>query len=190
MKPLSAQELAVWEALDEEPSINMLRSRFDRQADEAIAKFCEAGWCDSVCEPPAGRRRVLVFEPHSDDAALSVGGTMWLHRNEIEFTLVTLGSRSNYTSYWFLKRDFFDVEQITKLRNAEAAAFMRKLGGKHIALDFREAPLRYNETNWSLDFFQKHHDAVAAFTNHSSTDADIKLWKEAVKEVLCDTSID
>jgi LmbE family N-acetylglucosaminyl deacetylase len=180
----------VWDALDEKPSINTLRSRFDRQADEVVAKFCDAGWCDSVCEPPAGRRCVLVFEPHSDDAALSVGGTMWLHRNDIEFTLVTLGSRSNYTSYWFLKRDYFDVEQITKIRNAEDAIFMHQLGGKHIALDFLEATLRYNDTNWSLDFFQKHHVAVAAFNNHSSTNAELELWKEAVKKILEDTNAD
>jgi len=109
---------------------------------------------------------------------------MWLRRNEIEFTLVTLGSRSNYTSYWFLERDFFDVDQITALRNAEAVAFMRQLGGKHRALGFREATLRYNETNWSLDFFQKHKVAVAAFTNHRYIDAELDVLKKAVKEVL------
>src|SRR5690348_3316372 len=31
---------------------------------------------------PANRPRVLVIEPHADDAVLSVGGTMWLRRHE------------------------------------------------------------------------------------------------------------
>jgi LmbE family N-acetylglucosaminyl deacetylase len=190
MKSLSTQELAIWKALDENPFTNVLRSRFGSQVDKTIAEFCETGLCDSVSEPPQGRRRVLVFEPHSDDAVLSVGGTMWLRRNEIEFILVTFASRSNFTSYWFLERDFFDVEQITALRNAEATTFMRLLGGKHIALGYQDAPLRYNDANWSLDYFRKHRVAVATFDNHRSTDTELDIWKQAVKKVLRDNDAD
>ena len=189
-KLLSTQELMIWEALDNNPSMDALRSRFGIQVDKTITEFCEIGLCDSVGQPPKNRRRVLVFEPHSDDAALSVGGTMWLRRNEIEFILVTIASRSNFTSYWFLERDFFDVEQITALRNAEATTLMRLLGGKHIALGYQDAPLRYNDANWSLDYFRKHHIAVAAFDNHRSTDIELDIWKEAIKKVLHDNFVD
>lgn len=190
LKQLSAQELAVWKALDEDSSINTLCSRFNYQIDKIIAKFCESGLCDIVPEFPAKRHRIIVFEPHSDDAALSIGGTMWLRRNEVEFTLVTLGSRSNYTSYWFLDRDFFDIEQITNLRNAEASTFMRLLGGKHIAIGYKEATLRYHDANWSLDYFRKHRVAIAAFNNHRSTDIELNAWKKAVREILHDTNAD
>jgi LmbE family N-acetylglucosaminyl deacetylase len=190
MKQLSVQELAVWKALDEDSSMNALCSRLNHQVDEIIAEFCEIGLCDIVPEYPTERHRIIVFEPHSDDAILSVGGTMWLRRNEVEFTLVTLGSRSNYTSYWFLDRDFFDIEQITNLRNAEASLFMRLLGGKHIAIGYKEATLRYHDANWSLDYFRKHRIAVAAFNNHRSSDIELNAWKKAVKEILHETKAD
>jgi LmbE family N-acetylglucosaminyl deacetylase len=190
MRSLSDQEVAVWQALEVNPTIEALRSHFGHEVDEIIAQFGKIGVCDSIPEPPTGRRQVIVFEPHSDDAALSVGGTMWRRRNEIEFTLVTLGSRSNFTSYWFLDRDFFDVEQITELRNAEALTLMRLLGGKHVALGYQEASLRYNDTNWSLDYFRQNRIAVAAFNNHRSTDAELINWKEGIKKLLRDTDAD
>lgn len=190
MKQLSVQELAVWKALDEDSSINALCSRLNYQADETITEFSESGLCDIVPKFPTERHRIIVFEPHSDDATLSIGGTMWLRRNEVEFTLVTLGSRSNYTSYWFLDRDFFDIEQITNLRNAEASAFMRLLGGKHIAIGYNEATLRYHDANWSLDYFREHRVAVAAFNNHRSTDIELNAWKKAVREILHDSNAD
>lgn len=190
MRQLSDQEVAVWQALDVNPTMDALRSRFGHEADEIIAEFGKSGVCDNVSEFPTGRRRVIIFEPHSDDAALSVGGTIWRRRNEIEFTLVTLGSRSNFTSYWFLDRDFFNVEQVTELRNAEAITLMRLLGGKHIALGYQEASLRYNDANWSLDYFRQHRIAVAAFNNRHSTDTELANWKEGIKKVLRDTEAD
>src|SRR5262245_33356096 len=110
---LSAAELAVWSLLDGAPSVDDLRSRCPEEADRALRRFAKLGLCEiAPTSYPEGRRRVLVFEPHNDDAVLSVGGTMWLRRYDCEFIIVTVGSRSNFTSYYYLDRDYFSVDQI------------------------------------------------------------------------------
>jgi LmbE family N-acetylglucosaminyl deacetylase len=148
---LSPSESAAWAALDADLSMSELRQRFPAQADATIARFVDLGICELAhsCDR-SGRRRVLVFEPHSDDAALSVGGTMWMRRRECEFVVVTIASRSNCTSYYHLDREFFNVDEVSSLRRAESTLFARLLCGQHRALDQSDAPLRYHPGNWSL----------------------------------------
>src|SRR5689334_5551443 len=90
---LSANETAVWEALGSEPTLDNLRARFP-YLEKALKRFLDIGVCELVPEQfPTKRRRVVVLEPHSDDAILSAGATMWLRRNDCEFTIITIGSR-------------------------------------------------------------------------------------------------
>lgn len=183
---LSVNEAAIWAALECEPKIDDLRSRFP-DLDQVLQRFVELGLCERApTDFPTGRRRILVFEPHSDDAALSVGGTMWLRRHECEFTIVTIGSRSNFTSYYYLDRDYFNVEKISTLRKAEGALFARLLGGQHCALEQSEAALRYKRGDWSLAWFRRHGLSILAFVSHHSGVAELSTWVEAVRSALQD----
>ena len=181
---LDPAERACWEALDGEASIERLRARLP-EADRALRRFLDLGLV-ALVEPafPAGRRRVVVFEPHVDDAVLSVGGTMWARRHECEFLLVTVAGRSNFTSYYYLDREYFDVARVSALRHAEADLFMRSLGGRHLALAETEAPLRYHDGNWTLAWFRRHRASVSAFIAHRSGPEELDAWTRAVEGVL------
>jgi LmbE family N-acetylglucosaminyl deacetylase len=182
---LSADEMAVWEALDGDVSVDTLRARFPVTIDPVLRRFAELEICEIVpTDYPKSRRRVLIFEPHADDAVLSVGGTMWLRRYECEFTIVTIASRSNFTSYYDLDRDYFDVDQVSTLRSAEGALVARLLGGRHRALDQPEATLRYQGGNWSLDWYRRHKISVSAFIAHHSGSAELQAWAEAIHDAL------
>jgi len=149
-----------------------------------------AGTCDLASRPRAGRRRVVVIEPHIDDAALSVGGTMWQLRDQCEFTVVTLGSRSNFTSYFDLDRPYFDVARVSALRKAEAELFARLTCGQHVALGYPEATLRYRDADWTLEWYRRHRYSVAAFIGHRSGDAELRRWTDAVRTALRDLRAD
>ena len=185
---LSAAESAVWAALDGEPTVDELRARFSNGADSILQRFTEFGLCEiAATDFRKDRHQVLVFEPHSDDAVLSVGGTMWLRRQECEFILITIGSRSNFTSYYDLDRDYFDVDRISSLRDAEGTLFARVLGGQYRALKLREAALRYHDGNWSLDWFRQNRFSVSAFISHRSGPAELRDWIAAIRTALIDS---
>lgn len=182
---LSAAEVNVWTALDDARSVDELRTRFPKDVDQALRRFIELGLCDiAQTDYSVGRRRVLVFEPHSDDAVLSIGGTMWLRRHECEFTIITIGSRSNFTSYYYLDRNYFNVDQISSLRNAEGELFARLLGGQHRALYQSEAALRYHDGDWSLDWYRRHKVSISAFIAHHSGPVELEKWIKAIRDAL------
>ncbi len=181
---LTGDDLRTWEALETETSLEDVRARVGAGADAAVARLLELRVLDEFRTLPAGRRKVVVIEPHSDDAALSVGGTMWQRRNQVEFTLVTVASRSNFTSYFLTERDFFEVDEVTRIRNQEGAAFMRQLGGRHLALGENEATLRYRDGDWPLDFYRSHRVSVSAFNNRHALESDLERWRAAIRPVL------
>lgn len=156
----------------------------DRLVSASVCEYVEREFRDA-------RRRVLVVEPHADDAILSVGNTMWLRRHECEFTIATLASRSNFTSYYYLDRDFFSVEKITQLRNAESVLVARMLGGHHIPVGLTDAALRYHDGDWSLEFFRQNRGAISAATGRSSIEfSELSRWKQKIRELLVNTRFD
>src|SRR6478736_5671512 len=78
---LEAGDRALWNHIDGVATIGQLRG-VAADADVRLERLATLGVCDLV-EPrfPANRRRVLVIEPHMDDAVLSVGGEMWARRH-------------------------------------------------------------------------------------------------------------
>jgi LmbE family N-acetylglucosaminyl deacetylase len=178
--PLSDSEKAIWEAVDGKTSIADLRNRF-AAVDTVLDRFASLGACElPPVGFPSGRRRILVVEPHMDDAALSVGGTMSLRRNECEFTVLSLAGVSNFTSYYEAGRDFFDIAEVTALRKAESALFLKHVGANHLTLDLLEAPLRYRNARWTLDWFHQHRDAMWALVARSPGSGELEEWAGAL----------
>jgi LmbE family N-acetylglucosaminyl deacetylase len=182
---LEGDEPAVWDALDGAATLDALRARFGPAADAAVRRFVTAGLCELVpTRLPAGRRRVLVIEPHMDDAVLSVGGVLWQRREECEFVVLSLAGRSNFSSYGYLDRAYFDPDEITRLRLAESTLFVRRLGGRHLALALPEAPQRYRPGDWPLDWYRRHRASISAFIAHRSPDRELAEWTAAVRDAL------
>jgi LmbE family N-acetylglucosaminyl deacetylase len=188
---LEAAEREVWCALDGAATVADLERRFPAAAGPALRRFVDAGLCLPV-EPefPAGRRRIAVFEPHMDDAVLSLGGTLWRRRHECEFTIVTVAGVSNFTSYYYLDHDYFDVRQVSDLRCAESAVLARAVGGRHVALDRLEAPLRFRDGNWTPDWFHRHHASISAFIGRAAGPAEIRDWAEALRASIANLGAD
>jgi LmbE family N-acetylglucosaminyl deacetylase len=182
---LDAQELAIWQALDGQASVAELRTRFGEAAERSIARFVERGLCELVpASHPIGRRRIVIVEPHMDDAVLSLGGTMWLRRGKCEFIVLTMAGRSNFTRYHFLDCDYFDVDEISALRRAESEYVLRLLGGRHLVLDLQEAPLRYQGGNWRLDWFRRHQRSIGTFLYYPSDTLELAAWTAALADGL------
>lgn len=182
---LDAKEQEVWKALDGTARVQDLVARYPASAEPALRRFLELGACLLVeGRFPEGRRRILLIEPHMDDGVLSVGGVLWQRRAECEFTIVTLAGRSNFTSYSYLDRDYFDVDEVSALRQAESALLARAVGGHHVALDLPEAPLRYRPGRWSIEWFRAHRASVSAFIDHTSGPEELLAWTEALRQVL------
>jgi LmbE family N-acetylglucosaminyl deacetylase len=189
---LSRLEADVWNALEQCPSLEELRRRFSEKAtDDVVRRFRGLGVCElAESHYPTGRRRVLVVEPHSDDAVLSIGGTLWARRHECEFVVATVCSRSNFTSYYMLGRDYFDVDAISSLRAAEAELFVRLIGGQYRALGRSDAPLRYHHGNWSLDWFRRHNSSVGVFISRQASEEELSDWVEVIRDLILNENAD
>ena len=186
---LSDLECEIWEAIARPTSLADLRKQFSGRADLAIQEFLRLNLCElgeSVF--PASRRQVLVIEPHADDAALSVGGAMWLCRHECAFTLATMASRTNYTSYYNLGRDFLNVQQVMSIRRRESELFVRILGGQHLDVGLTDAVLRYRDADWSVDFFNQHRTSISVATSRRPDLEERNRWTQSVRKLLDESS--
>lgn len=182
-----AIEAELWEKIDGVVTIGQLRGQFPDVSGQ-IQKFWNLGIAEvAQSQFAADRKRILVIEPHMDDAVLSVGGLMWLRRNECEFAVLSVVGVSNFTSYYRIDREYFDVNTVTNLRRAESELVMRMLGGKHCVLDQHDGPLRYQPGNWTLDWYGKNRRSIAAFVNHSSTEPEVDALVESLIPVFSST---
>jgi len=119
-----------------------------------------------------------------DDAVLSVGGAMWCQREACEFIVASVAGRTNYTRCYSLDRDYFDVDVVSALRRAESEHFARLIGGRHVALCGTEAPLRYREAPWTLDWFRAHRESVYAFVHHCSPLPEHQTWAREIAKAI------
>lgn len=184
---LDERDAELWNEIDGAVSVGQLSAKFP-DVHERIQKFHQLGVMEvAPSEPKKNRRRILIVEPHMDDAILSVGGLMWLRREECDFTVLSVVGYSNFTSYYRIDREYFDVETVTTLRRAESETVMRVLGGKHRVLDRHDAPLRYQPGNWTRAWYVKHRRSIAASINHSSIDAEVEALTESLISVFSST---
>jgi LmbE family N-acetylglucosaminyl deacetylase len=182
---LDEEQQAVWNAIDGVACTGDLRTRFRASVDAILRRFVELRVCVLLTARfPPNRRRIVVFEPHMDDATFSVGGTMWLRRNECEFTLVTVTGVSNSTSYQGRNQEYFDIKTISGLRQAESALVARLLGGRHLTLNVVEASLRYCRSQWTLDWYERHRQSINAFREHCAGSLELEEWTAAIAEAI------
>ena len=149
-----------------------------------MSEFIGAEYCEPVeASFSAARRRVLVIEPHADDAILSVDGTMWLQQHECTFVVATVASRSNWSRFRGL-----DVAATTELRRRESELAARMLGGEHISVGMTEAALRfqmrYPDSEWTDEFYRRHGGAIQASIVRIADDAERARWIEAMRQLL------
>lgn len=187
---MDGNEVALWNRIDGAASVGELED-ICPEAREILGRWREAEIVEiAAAEFPAGRRKVLVIEPHMDDAILSVGGIMWDRRKTHEFVVASLVGFSNFTSYHRIDRDYFDVATVTALRCDESSLIMRLLGGRHLALDCHDAPLRYQPGNWSLDWFRKNRRSIAAFINQAPVADEVSHWAVELGRLIRETEAD
>lgn len=187
---LTPSEQSLWIAMEKETTVEELERGLGARAGEDMRRLLALGVAEVLTPAPAGkRRRVMVLEPHMDDVALSVGGIMLQRRAECEFLLVTVATQSVATSYRGIERDFFDRETISNLRKAESDIVARMVWGRHIPLDLMEATLRYNPQPWTLEWFQRHEQAVWAYLVHGAADgggSELELWTNTIAKAIDD----
>jgi len=191
---LTPAEQKLWNAIEKEATVAELDAQLGPSAGEDIRRIEALNVARVLTAAPSGkRRRVMVIEPHMDDAALSVGGLMLQRRAECEFLLVTVATQSVATSYRGIDRDFFDMPTISNLRKAESEIVARTVWGRHIPLGLVEATLRYYPQKWTLDWFQRHEQAVWAYLDHAAAaggGSELELWTSTIANAIEDLQPD
>jgi len=186
----STLETAVWSILENPTVVSELISVNPEYLD-VLANFHDSEIIELVeVEFPAARKKILVVEPHADDAALSVGGTMWQMRHEVEFTVLTVANRSNFTSYYNLYRSYFNIEEVSALRREESKLFCRMVGGHHRELGLTDAVLRYSDKQWDLSFFKEHRTSIAVATSRLAPLPERLTWKAKLEEYVKSAKFD
>jgi LmbE family N-acetylglucosaminyl deacetylase len=184
---LNDAEQNLWNVLENESSVGSLRASLGDSAQEGIRRLLALEVAEVIAPAPVGkRRRIMVIEPHMDDAVLSVGGLMLQRRNECEFLIVTIATRSVATSYRDLDREFFDIETVSGIRKAESGIVARMLGGRHIPLGLADATLRYHPQNWTLEWFRRHKPAVYMCLQHAPGPDELELWTSTLAKAIDD----
>lgn len=186
-RQLSELESRFWDLMQRPVSVNEARVACGETADAIIGEFLGNQYCEML-EPafPGGRRRVLVIEPHADDAVLSSGGTLWLRRLECAFTIATMASRSNHTRYQDAGCDYFDIDEVTELRRRESALFAAMLGGDSVSVGMTDAALRYRDANWTPDFYLRHRMSIRSRTARIADQRERQRWANAIRQLLTD----
>jgi LmbE family N-acetylglucosaminyl deacetylase len=183
--PLSEDDKALWRDLEEAGGAGIVPNRERRGMGEARHRLLDLQVCDLI---PAGfakgRKRVVVIETHMDDAALSVGGAMWLQRHSCEFVMVTVVGRTNYTMCYALDREYFDANVVSAVRAAESGHCARLVGGRHVFLQGNEAPLRYRDAPWTLAWFRRHRGSVGAFVHESARSDEGQVWSRDIAAAI------
>jgi len=191
-RELSANEADIWSAIQNPVSLSDLCEQFpEHVVNDVIADFWRSELCEWVEQDfSALRRRVLVIEPHADDAVLSVGGVMWQRRHECHYVVATMASRSNFTSYFTLVRDYFKVDRVMDIRRKESALFTQMIGGTYLEGGLTDIVLRYHDADWTLDYYKSHRMSISIATSRAATEDECKRWMATVCRLVAQTPSD
>jgi LmbE family N-acetylglucosaminyl deacetylase len=181
---LSTPEIDLWNLMQRPVTVREAAQRCGPGAELLIRGFLRDKLCVLIeASFPAGRRRVLVIEPHGDDAVLSVGGTMWLRRHECAFVIATMASRTNHSRYRELHGNP-DIHTVSEIRRRESDLAAMMLGGSHISVGMTDAPLRYRDTEWAPDFYRRHRMIISASISRIADEPELRRWIAAVQALV------
>jgi LmbE family N-acetylglucosaminyl deacetylase len=182
---LSPEEALLYGSIDGRRSVAELE-RMHPGAGDTLRKWREAQIIEllpAITSP--ARPRLVVIEPHMDDAVLSAGGRLLHRRGQCRTTILSAVKWSNHTSYLNLKRDFLNVREVTQLRLEESALVARLLGAEFRCLNWTEAPLRlWPAERWSLATVEKFRQIPRAFTGLFPNPKEVSLLAEQLLQVL------
>ena len=183
-RQLSAAEVQLWHLMQRSVSVQDALQSCGPGADLLIRSFVRERVCELV-EPsfPANRGRVLIIEPHADDAVLSLGGTLWLRRHECAFVVATMASRTNHTRYRDLGGEH-DIDTVMAIRRGEAELAARMLGGEHVSVGMTDAALRYHDAEWTRDFYRRHQLSISANVARAADAAELRRWTDALQHLV------
>ena len=182
---LAEDELALFDAIDGKRTVaELCASNSERLA--SLRRWHQENLIDLVAPlaavPP--HPRLVVIEPHLDDAVLSVGGRLLNRRGKQRTTILTVTRWSNFTSYWFKGRFPFDMQTVTELRLSECSLAARLVGAEMEVMDEREANLRsVPAEQWSEASIKRLYDAYWRGHFHAIPfDAEVEAWSERIAE--------
>lgn len=107
---------------------------------DILKKMCEEHYLIlmEIEKTEKSKEKILIFSPHVDDAAFSLGGLIAKYNNKYEFIVVNVFSKQNYTLYW----DKHIQSRIIHYQLAEEKVFWEIAQIKGIMLNYEDAPLR------------------------------------------------
>jgi len=185
MLELSCEEMALYRDIDGSKTAAELEEVHPGACDRLL-KWREAQILELI--PPQSapaHPHLVVIEPHMDDAVLSAGGRLLHQRGHARITILSVVKWSNFTSYLLLKRDFFDLQAVTALRQRESDLAAKLLGAEHRTLDWSDAPIRFwPGERWSATTVQRLADTPHAFVKLFPSPAEVSLLAEQLADTL------
>ncbi len=91
-----------------------------------------------------------------------------------------MASRSNFTSYYHLQREYFDPDVVSRLRQRESALFAAMVGGRHVDVGLPDAPLRFCDRPWSLEEYRRYRPSISAATSRLASPQEEHEWAQRV----------
>jgi LmbE family N-acetylglucosaminyl deacetylase len=173
---LSEQDIALFDGIDGCRSAAELEEIHPGAAQRLI-QWRDAALLELIpsISPPAAPR-LVVIEPHMDDAVLSAGGRLLHRRGKCGITILSVVKRSNFTSYLTRNRGALSVEEVTELRQKEAALAAKVIGAESRCLEWIDAPLRLIPSQrWSATVFRQFAKNPQAFVKIFPNSAEVSL---------------
>jgi LmbE family N-acetylglucosaminyl deacetylase len=179
-------EVSFYEAIDGSRTVAQLEERHPG-AGELLRQWHQAEVLELIAPiTPPSHPRIVVIEPHIDDAVLSAGGRMLNRSGKSHITVLSVVTRSIFTSYLTLGRPFLDCQAITKLRNEESELACRLIGAEHRSLGWDDAPLRVLPADqWTAETAEICKDSLYLFTNYVPDQREIHVLAEQLARKLC-----
>lgn len=182
---LSNDDLLLYGSIDGHKTIRQLES-LHPGAYSRLLKWRDAAVVELV-EPIVGPKRphIVVVEPHMDDAVLSAGGRLLHRRGQARITILSVVKWSNFTSYLLLKKNFHDVQAVTRLRQEESDLVAKLLGAEQRSLDWSDAPIRFwPAERWGTETVERFNTGPQGFVKLFPSPADIALLAEQLAQAF------
>lgn len=182
---LQLHEIELFNGIDGNRNVTELEEIY-AGATERLRYWRDAGLLELIppIAPPASPHLVVV-EPHMDDAILGVGGRLLHRRGKSRITILSIVKWSAFTSHSIEYRRASSIEDVTNLREKEAALACRILGAEHRSLEWLDSPLRVIPPNsWSKTVHNQYAKSREGFTKLFPSPTHVSLLARQLYEAL------